>query len=101
MRQHMVRLRPARLDEHVPDPLVEREVGPALAVQVTELAAAEPERKSAEAVRVRRDALPRPDLALDPGGDSLHPCRSTSASASCPGSATSWRVTTGRFSPKR
>ena len=55
----MVRLRAAGLDEHLADPRGERQVGPALAVQVAELAPSEPELDAAEAVRVDGDALPR------------------------------------------
>src|SRR5581483_4759991 len=89
VRQHVVRLGAPRLDEHVADPLVERQIRPPLAVQVADLPPAEPELDAAEAVRVRGDPLPGTDLPLDATGDILHPCRSTSASASCPGSATS------------
>ena len=85
------------LDEHVADPFLERQVGPALAVQMADLAPAEPELDPAEAMRVRGDALPRGHLPLDPPGDILHGCRSTSDSAICRESATSCTATTARF----
>src|SRR5205814_6060471 len=91
-----VRFRPARLDEHLADPRREGQVRPALAVDVPELAPAESELDTAEAVRMDGDALPRADLALDSCADILHPCRSTSVSATCPGSATSCTATTAR-----
>jgi hypothetical protein len=51
-------LSPAGLDEHVPDPFLKRQVGPALAVEVTDLAPAEPELDAAEPMGVRRHARP-------------------------------------------
>ena len=49
-----MRLSAARLDEHVADALVERQVGPALAVQVADLAPSEPELDAAEPMGMRR-----------------------------------------------
>ena len=56
-----VRLGAAGLDQHLPDPRGERQVGPRR-VQVAELALAEPKLDAAEAMRVHGDALPRADL---------------------------------------
>ena len=66
LRQDVVRLRAAGLDEHVANRALERQVGEPVAVQVPELALAEPELDAAEAVRVDGHALPARDLALDP-----------------------------------
>ena len=54
------------VDEHVRDPAGEREVCERVAVEVAELAPTEPELDAAEAVRLDGDAVPAPDLALDP-----------------------------------
>ena len=58
VRQDVVRVRAAGLDEHVAHRALERQVGEPVAVQVAELALAEPELDAAEAVRVRRSRPP-------------------------------------------
>src|SRR5579884_1690821 len=101
MRQDVVRLRAAGLDQHVAHGLLEAQVGPAAAVQVADLPAPDPELDAAEAVLVRGDALPGRDLGRDPPRVILHPCRSTSVSATCRGSGTSCTATTAPCSPRR
>jgi hypothetical protein len=65
----VVRAGASRSDELVADAAGEREVGEAVAVQVTELAAAEPELGAPEAVRLCRYPWPGKHLAADFLGD--------------------------------
>src|SRR6266566_6960972 len=96
-----VRLGPPGLEQHLPDPARERQVDPALRVDVAELTLADDELDAAEPMRAHRHALPRPDLLLDPRADILHPCRSTSVSATSRASGTWFTATTARSSPRR
>jgi hypothetical protein len=60
------------LDQHVPDPAPERQLGEPVTVKMPELTPAEAELETAEPVWVHGHAGPASDLLLDASGGRLH-----------------------------